>query len=88
MVLLRETIGFGLESDYITLMLKGLALMFEGLALSTVVFRTHAVVDRLQIQLFIAQKRVHATLFDTHCFEASLQRVGEVGARGASALGA
>ena len=55
--------------------------------MSAVVFRTQAVVDRFKIQLFGAQQRVHATLFGTHCFEASLQRVGGVGARGASARG-
>ena len=78
---MREPIGFGLEGDDI-------AFVLEDLALSAVVFREHAIVDRLKIQLFCAQQRVHEMLFGTHCFEACLQRVGGVGALGASTGGA
>ena len=52
-----------------------------------VLFRTHAVVDRLKILLLLAQQRVYTTFFSTHCFEARLKRVGGIGARGASARG-
>ena len=78
LVLLRKPICFVLECDNI-------ALVLLDLALRAVIFGIYAAVDRLKIQLLGAQKRVHATLFSNHCFEAHLKRVGGVGARGASA---
>lgn len=73
LVLLSKPLGFYSKCDNV-------ALVLYKLALSAVIFRTPAVVDRFKILLLGGQKLVHATLFSTHCFEARLKRVRGVGA--------